>query len=148
MDGPRDHLIILSEVSQTEKDGYHMMSHVESKISYKWTYLQIRKWKSENVRPPGSSVHGILQARILEWVVIPFSRGSSWPRDWTWISRIAGRFFTIWASSEELQIRKGVIDIENSYQKGERVEGRDKLAIWYEQLQTTTCKIDKQGPIV
>ena len=33
--------------------------------------------------PPGSSVHGILQARILEWVAMPFSRGSSWPRDWT-----------------------------------------------------------------
>ena len=39
---------------------------------------------------PGSSVHGILQARILEWVVIPFSRGSSWPRDWTCVSYIAG----------------------------------------------------------
>ena len=36
--------------------------------------------------PPGSSVHGILQARILEWVAIPFSRGSSWPRDRTRIS--------------------------------------------------------------
>ena len=35
--------------------------------------------------PPGSSVHGILQARILEWVAIPFSRSSSWPRDWTWV---------------------------------------------------------------
>ena len=34
--------------------------------------------------PPGSSVHGILQARILEWVAMPFSRGSSWPRDQTW----------------------------------------------------------------
>ena len=45
--------------------------------------------------PPGSSVHGILQARILEWVAIPFSRGSSWTRDWTWVSFIAGRFFTI-----------------------------------------------------
>ena len=44
--------------------------------------------------PPGSSVHGILQARILEWVAIPFSRGSSWTRDWTWVSFIAGRFFT------------------------------------------------------
>ena len=43
--------------------------------------------------PPGSSVHGVLQARILEWVAISFSRGSSWPRDWTWVSRIAGRFF-------------------------------------------------------
>ena len=42
----------------------------------------------------GSSVHGILQARILEWVVMPFSRGSSWPRDQTHISCIAGGFFT------------------------------------------------------
>jgi len=40
------------------------------------------------------SVHGILQARILEWVTMPFSRGSSWPRDWISISCIAGRFFT------------------------------------------------------
>ena len=44
---------------------------------------------------PGSSVHGILQARILEWVVIPFSRGSSQPRNQTWVSCIAGRCFTI-----------------------------------------------------
>ena len=44
--------------------------------------------------PPGFSVHGILQARIPEWVAIPFSRGSSWLRDWTWVSCIAGRFFT------------------------------------------------------
>ena len=47
--------------------------------------------------PPGSSVHGILQVRILEWITIPFSRGSSWPRDLTYVSCvscIAGRFFT------------------------------------------------------
>ena len=50
--------------------------------------------------PPSSSVHGILQARILEWVVIPFSRGSSQPRDRTQVSSIAGRFFTIWATRE------------------------------------------------
>ena len=43
---------------------------------------------------PGSSVHGIFQARLLEWVVIFFSRGSSQPRDWTWVSCIAGRFIT------------------------------------------------------
>ena len=41
--------------------------------------------------PPGSSVHGILQARVLEWVAIPFSRGSSQPGDWTKVSCIAGR---------------------------------------------------------
>ena len=45
--------------------------------------------------PPGSSVHGILQAGILEWVAIPFSRGSSWPRDWTQVSCTAGGVFTI-----------------------------------------------------
>ena len=50
--------------------------------------------------PPGSSVHGILQARILEWVAIPFSRGSSRPRNQTWISCIANRFFIIWALGE------------------------------------------------
>ena len=45
--------------------------------------------------PPGSSVRGILQARILEWIAIPFSRGSSRPRYQTWVFCIAGRFFTI-----------------------------------------------------
>ena len=50
--------------------------------------------------PSGSSVHGIFQARILEWVARPFSTGSSWPRDQTWVSHIAGRFFTIWATQE------------------------------------------------
>ena len=45
--------------------------------------------------PPGSSVRGILQARILEWVAISFSRESSQPRDRTRVSHIAGRFFTI-----------------------------------------------------
>ena len=49
--------------------------------------------------PPGPSVHGILQARMLEWVAMPFSRGSSRPRDQTPVSCIAGRFFTIWATS-------------------------------------------------
>ena len=38
-----------------------------------------------NCSPPGSSVHEILQARILAWVAMPSSRGSSWPRDWTWV---------------------------------------------------------------
>ena len=50
--------------------------------------------------PPDSSVHGILQTRILEWVAISFSRGSSRQRDWTWISYIEGRFFTIGATRE------------------------------------------------
>ena len=49
---------------------------------------------------PGSSVHGISQARILEWVAISFSRGFSQPRDQTWVSEIAGRCFTVWATRE------------------------------------------------
>ena len=49
--------------------------------------------------PPGFSVHGLLQARILEWVATSSSRGSSQPRDWTLVSCIEGRFFTIWATS-------------------------------------------------
>jgi len=47
-------------------------------------------------------VHGILQARILEWVAFPFSRGSSQPRDQTHVSHIAGKFFTSWATREAL----------------------------------------------
>ena len=54
-----------------------------------------------NWRLPGSPVHRIFQARILEWVAIPFSKGSSWPRDRTWVSYIAGRGLTIWASRED-----------------------------------------------
>ena len=49
---------------------------------------------------PGSSVHGIFQAIVLEWITISFSRGSSQPRDWTWVSRIVDRRFTIWATRE------------------------------------------------
>ena len=52
--------------------------------------------------PPGSSVYGILQARLQEWVAVPFSRRSSQPRDWTQVSRIAGWFFTIGATREAL----------------------------------------------
>ena len=49
-----------------------------------------------NCSPPGFFVHGILQARILEWAAIPFSRGSFRPRDQTLVSHVAGRFFTVY----------------------------------------------------
>ena len=49
---------------------------------------------------PGSSLHGILQARVLEWVAISLSRGSSQPRDQTWVSCIPGRWFNLWATRE------------------------------------------------
>ena len=56
---------------------------------------------------PGSSVHGILQARILEWVAVPFSRGASVSRDRTQVSHIAGRFFTVWATKEAWEYWSG-----------------------------------------
>ena len=56
---------------------------------------------------PGSSLHGILQARVLEWVAISFSRGSSWPRDRTQVSRIPGRCFNLWATREPLFLPPG-----------------------------------------
>ena len=59
-------------------------------------------WPHGTVAPQATrrELHRILQARILEWVAMPSSRGSSQPRDWTQVSHIAGRFFTIWATRE------------------------------------------------
>ena len=66
--------------------------------SYQW------KWKLlSHVRlcdPLDYTVHGMLQARILEWVAVPFSRGSSQPRDRSHVSWMAGGFFTNWATRE------------------------------------------------
>ena len=70
--------------------------------------------------PPGSSVHGISQARILEWVAISFSRGSSWPRDWTQVSCIVGdllhcKQILYWLSHQgsKLQVFKDVNMLAN-----------------------------------
>ena len=65
------------------------------------TFCNLMDWSL-----PGSAVPGILQARTLEWVAITFSKGSSWPRDGTQVSCIAGRFFTIWATSEAQEMEK------------------------------------------
>ena len=61
---------------------------------------------STNYRLPGSSVHGILQAGILEWVAISSSRRSSQPRDRIWVSHIAGRFLTICTTREAKEFPK------------------------------------------
>ena len=53
---------------------------------------------------PGSSIHGIFQARVLEWVAISPSRRSSQPRDWIWVSCIVGRHFRVWATREAIYI--------------------------------------------
>ena len=59
---------------------------------------------------PGSSAHGILQARILGWVAISFSRESSRPRHWTQVSCFAGRFFSVWATREALVYKTCLMD--------------------------------------
>ena len=77
-------------------------------VTFLTSYDQRQKWLhppwipihylSMDCSPPGSLSMGIFQARILEWVAMPSSRGSSQPRDWTLVSCIAGGFFTIWAT--------------------------------------------------
>ena len=80
--------------------------------------------------PLDSFVHGILQARILERVAISFSRVSSWPRNWTEVSCIAGKFFTIWATWGALSEPPGKPSnlIHPYYKSIERGELLDK---WY-----------------
>ena len=67
----------------------------EDKVNVLLVQLCLTLCKSMDCSLPGSSVHGILQTRILVWVAIPFSRGSFQHRDQTWVSCIAGRFLTI-----------------------------------------------------
>ena len=82
---------ITEKTFQTETNIYFLYSIMKLSHSVVSNFL----------RPHGLYiVHGILQARILEWVAFPFSRGSSQPRDQTQVSCIAGRFFTSWATRE------------------------------------------------
>ena len=70
----------------------------------------VSEWKScPTLQPHGYTVRGVLQARILEWVTIPFSKGSSQPRDQTQVSCIAGRFFTSWATREASMVLEDVL---------------------------------------
>ena len=75
----------------------YMLIFISWKESWKLKLLSL-VWLF--VTPKYYTVQGILQARILEWVAFPFSRGSSQPKDQTQVSHIAGRFFTNWATRE------------------------------------------------
>ena len=82
-----------------------------------WNWSQTPTlWDPMDYSPPGSSAHGILQARILELVAISFSRESSQPRDRTWVSCIAGRFITIWTTGEAHIISYAVLSHFSSVQ--------------------------------
>ena len=94
---------------------------------------------------PGSSLHGIFQARILEWVTISFSRGSSQPRNQTQVSCIAGRSFTLWATREALSPLATVI-LENhngfslsnkdEYKTFKNVQKKTNIFLWATKMYT------------
>ena len=85
------------------------------------------------------SVHGIFQARVLEWAAMSFSRVSSWPRDWTWVSYIAGRRLTIWAPREApakmatIKDRNGMDLAEAEHTKKRWREYTEELDAWLKQ---------------
>ena len=71
----------------------------------------------EDCSLPGFSVHGFLQARILGWIAIPFSRGTSQPRNRTLVSCITGRFFTVWATEKSQVYTEPLFEFPQSYSK-------------------------------
>ena len=85
--------------------GAHASAKFALSVPTMWVSEWVRKGKSlSHVRlfatPMDYSVYGIFQARVLEWAALPFSRGSSQPRDRTQVSHIAGGFLTSWATRE------------------------------------------------
>ena len=94
------------DMSKMDKDATHTHTHTHTRAhateEWKWSSSVV----SDSLQPrglclPGSSLHGILQARILQWGATSFSRGSSQPRDRTLVSRIAGRRFNLWATRQQ-----------------------------------------------
>ena len=84
-----------------------LISKLFSAVLWKWKMkVKVAQLCLTLCDPMDYTVHGILQARILEWVAFPFSRGSSQSRDQTQVSHIAGRFFTSWATREALRIQQ------------------------------------------
>ena len=102
--------VLAWRIPRTEEPG-GLLSMASHRVGHDWSNLAAAAARLTLCNPmdcslPGSSIHG----RRLEWVAIPFSsRRSSWPRDWTWVSYIAGRFFTIWAITEAPRIQDWVV---------------------------------------
>ena len=146
--------IIQSEVSQKERYKYCMKVKSESEVAQSCPTL----FDPMDCSLPGSSIHGIFQARVLEWAAISFSRRSSQPRDWTQVSHIVGRRFTVWATREVIwnlkrwhwwiyfQGSNGDTDIENRPMDmgGEgAMHGDSNIEIY-----NTLCKIDTNGNLL
>ena len=79
-----------------------LTQHYKAVLKVKVTQSCLTLCNPVDGSPPDSSVRGILQAGILKWSAIFFSRRSSWPRDQTWVSHITVRFFTVWATREAI----------------------------------------------
>ena len=102
--------------------------------------------------PPGSTVHGIVQARTLEWSAIPFSRGSSWSSVQTWLSCMAGRSFTIWATREVWDVAK-TRDKFGSICGGNRIlntskdtsSGKNTLSLYVVKLSWSPWRMNPEG---
>ena len=86
--------------------------------------------------PPGSSVSEILQARILEWVAIPFSRGSSQSKDWTWVSCTGGRLFTICTTLDTLKA-----DANKGWDQRDCAEGKLKKKLVQMKNMTSVSRV-------
>ena len=85
---------ILQALWHSQKNKIKISLYIYTHI-YTHIHMYMYRKKSLSGVQLCSCIHGILQARILEWVAISFSSGSSQPRDQTWVSHIAGRLFTI-----------------------------------------------------
>ena len=85
----------------------HFHTRLSSACTHIWSKVKslsrVRLCDPMDCSLQGSSVHGVFQARVLDWVAISFSRGSSQLRDRTWVSHIARRHFTVWATREALK---------------------------------------------
>ena len=81
--------------SDNNDDYYYAAALISTEVESEVAQLCPTLCDPMDCRLPGSSVHGIFRARILEWVAISFSRRSSQPRDWSWVSLMVGRRFTV-----------------------------------------------------
>ena len=97
--------ILVDSVSSLnhQRSQYNSLYILKVKVKVLVTQSCLSLYNPTDYNPLGTCIHAILQARILEWVAIPFCRGSSQPRDWTWISSIAGIFLNMKSNYAVLQ---------------------------------------------
>ena len=95
---PRSKRLLISRLQSPSS--VILVALVVEKVKVKVTQSCLTLCDPIDFSPPGSTVRGILQVSILEWVAVPFFKWSFLPRDWTQISHIAGGFFTVWAIRE------------------------------------------------